>query len=121
MATDLTVLPIQFGNLDSWLAYNRMALECDYSIFNQIVGFREARARRYAVKPQPLPATKRCEHYDEEGLIAITQDAYGTPLTYALAADFRAIKTDGTSEWNKAVIAMLCQLPSDTPVVLWWH
>jgi len=120
MGLDLTVAPIQFHTMDWWLANNRLSFDRNYALFSQIAPIGRGDGK-LVCKPKPLPEGKRLDWYADEGCKQVTEDPYGTPLTYVPAAEFRKVKPKGTNDWNKAILAFLKTLPPDTPVVLWWH
>ncbi len=122
MGVDLTVVPIRYPNLDWWLAYNRIGLDRSYALFRQFKPFDNAPEAEIA--PLPLPPNVKFQWYGDDGLKEQATDSYDTPLTFVYAADFARLKIDEIyplSPLNRAVIAMMAQLPADTPVVLWWH
>jgi hypothetical protein len=112
MSLDLTLYPMKYGELDWWLGHDRIKLGCNYPLFNEI---------KRTVTAQPLPNNVRFEVYDDDGITVRLTDAYGKPLTYATAGQFKAIKAEQLSEWNRAVITMIQLLPPETPVVLYWN
>lgn len=123
MGIDLTVCPHRYQRSGlSWiLAYDRLGLDRDYRIFEQIDGFSQAEG--HAVRAHPLPPTTRFDWYGDEGIHGdMKDDAYGNALTYALAAEFgRVTIPENTTDWNKGVLALLAKLPPETMVVLYWH
>lgn len=56
----------------------------------------------------------------------IFADAYGAQLRRAHAGPFSRLLGGTTfnetmSDWNKAIVAYLRELPQETPLVLFWH
>lgn len=121
MGIDLTLCPIEYPRLDSWLGHERISVRRDYRIFGQIDGFCEAGAHAIC-HPRPLPEWIRFRWYGDDGLEVATEDPYGTPLTYAMTGALCKVSLPkDATPWNRAVWAFLAALPDDTPVVLWWH
>lgn len=123
MSVDLTLCPIPYASQKWWLAYDRVELKCDYDLYSLIAAFGRG-CHEPVMQPQPIPPDKYVDWYGDQGIQRVDKDAYGTPLTYVPAGEFRNITAAHLSEaskWNRAVISMLQLLPKDTPVVLWWH
>jgi hypothetical protein len=78
---------------------------------------------RMALQPVSVPLPEGIEYHDDaEGLQRQYTDAYGAPLTYAPAALLMPrILEVARSNWEKAVVAFVAQLPPSTRVVLRWH
>lgn len=74
-------------------------------------------------KAHPLPPGTRVSWYGDEGIQAITEDAYGKPLTYLTAGELVALGASaaGSNPWNVAIWQFLNALPRETPIVLYWH
>jgi hypothetical protein len=70
---------------------------------------------------RPLPDGLKVGSYEDEGLQYIDADRYGNRLTWTTSADIRLlVVSDDTAEWNRAVLAFLLALPSDSRIVLYW-
>ena len=123
MGLDLTVCPVRYGGNRWWLGYTRIAFDRDYNLFGQIAKTAWTDFEP-TLKPTPLSFNVSFDWYGDEGVEQITEDAYGEPLTFVFAEEFRCIETENPefelSEWNKAVLLMLRALPNKTPVVLYW-
>jgi hypothetical protein len=128
MGLDLTLCPNPFSNLGiEWdgrfLAYDRISLKRNYTIFAQICpeinrDWNMREKQRCNPKPMPVPVA----WYNDEGIETITEDAYGKPLTYVTAGELSKIKVPkDTSDWNKAVFALIRSLDPETQILLYWH
>jgi hypothetical protein len=123
MGLDLSVAPIKYASDDFkwWLSYTRLAFDRNYDLFGQITDCGRDTLPPI-LTPQPLPDNIKFDWYDDSGLKTITEDAYGSPLTFVRAGEFTKLQLPKQSgEWNRAMIMFLCQIPPKTPVVLWWH
>jgi hypothetical protein len=70
---------------------------------------------------QPLPAGLKVGHYEEDGLKFTETDRYGHALTFTTPEQLQALRNvEDVTEWNRAVLAFLLALPSDTRIVLYW-
>lgn len=123
MGIDLTIAPMRHSRMDWWLASSVIDIDRDYDLF-ALLGYV---ARRPSIQslchPKPLPVGKRLDWYMDEGIKRVTEDPYGTPLTYILADETRAIDVPKLvlSDWNRAVLGMLQAIDPETPVVLYWR
>lgn len=101
----------------------RLPLDRDYRLFTQVskkvMGTEEDVEQ--ICKPKPLPPNVKFDAYEDEGIKTRKTDPYGEKLTYVLAEELAKLDLTGVSPWNRAVFAMMKQLPPDTPVILWWH
>ena len=94
------------------LAYTRIRLERDRSLMAEI----------QRLPSYPLPPNVRFMWYGDEGVSEIDKDAYGLPLRWVYARDLATVgQKRKLSPWNAAVLAMIRELPGETPVVLYWH
>lgn len=60
-------------------------------------------------------------YYTDEGLDDENTDAYGEPLRFVRAGDLaRVTLPTDTHPWNRAVLAFVSTLPTDTRIVLYW-
>jgi hypothetical protein len=124
MGLDLTVGIIKsaIGNgggvSDWWLANERLRMKRDYQLFAQIAGLRGD--ARQVMTPKPVPESKRVDWYDDEGIKRITEDPYGSPLTYVTPDDFKKVKFNNVREENVPYVRMLAELPDDTAILLHW-
>jgi hypothetical protein len=122
MGLDLTLAPIRHHqSMTWWLATERISVDRD-GLGHMIRGYDGAKP----VKTRPLPKKVKFDWYGDEGIETRLTDSYGDPLEYCLAGDLgKAMigyaKKNEFNPWNEAVIAFVCALPVDTPVVLWWH
>jgi hypothetical protein len=121
MGLDLSVVPVNYHQMDWWLGNNRLGFNRDYFLFEQIdsKGRTDLDPLPKICNPKPLPPNVQFDWYDDEGLETITTDPYGTPLTYVTAGELAEVKSE--HDWNAAIIAMMKALPPQTPVVLYWH
>lgn len=68
-----------------------------------------------------LPDGLKVGHYEDEGLRYDTSDRYGKPLTYTTSAELRTLRAvEDLSEWNRAALAFVLNLPPDTRIILYW-
>lgn len=59
--------------------------------------------------------------YGDSGLESVNTDPYGTPLTYAIAADLaKCLDPADLRRMDPAVRAFINEMPPDWRVVLWW-
>jgi len=99
--------------IDTWfLAYDRLGLRQDYSLFAAI---------KEQCKPKPIPEDMGILWYENGGLKETTVDAYGKPLTYLTAGELGKVILPNTSDWNKAIFDFIKTLPPETMIILWWH
>jgi hypothetical protein len=122
MGLDLTLVPIRHHEIGWWLATERLSLDRD-GLGHMIGGCGDGEP---GVKTKPLPKKVDFDWYGDEGLKRTKTDAYGGKLEYVTAgtlgeAMVSYTKKNKFSPWNEAVIAFICALPVDTPVVLYWH
>lgn len=125
MGLDLTVVPVKHGDRYCWwLGYDRLSLDRDYYLFEQI----ESRGRQEpdepiekVCNPQPIPDDFKFEWYGDEGLTEETTDPYGGNLTFIRAFEVHKLDVSKSSKWNQAIIEFLKLLHPQTPIVLWWH
>ncbi len=117
MGVDLTVCPVQYGRSGWWLLCNRIEFDRDYQLFEKFGMDRQSPV----VTLSPIPAGVSVDWYSDGGIKKIVADAYGDALKWCRAAEFANVSRVDLSQWNGAVIGMLCALPDDTPVVLYWH
>lgn len=121
MGIDLTLCPEKYQSSTWFLAYDRLSLMSDYRVFDQLEGF-EYYEKTSGLRAHPLPPNAGFDWYGDEGIEQLTEDAYGTPLTFMYAKDLSTLDIpDDTSDWNKAVFAFVKALDPDTRIVLWWH
>ena len=113
MGVDLTLCPEPHytGGSGSFLAYDRIALARDRDLWDRLAE---------TLPTETLPVGVTVEWYGDEGIEPLTEDPYGTRLTWARAASFAAIDP-GETRHNRAVWAFLAALAPDRRVVLYWH
>jgi hypothetical protein len=71
---------------------------------------------------RPLPEGLKVGRYEDQGLTFTEVDRSGQPLTFTTSADLRRLRVpDDVAPWNRAVLAFLLALPSDTRIVLYWY
>ncbi len=121
MGTDLTLATRRYATLDYWLAHNRISLDRDYHLFEQIENIGRNTGAQQVCKPHPLIPSVRVDWYKDGGVEEITEDAYGAPLTYLTAGELVLVNTQEASEWNQAVFAFFRALPPEIQVLLYWH
>lgn len=70
---------------------------------------------------RPLPVGLKVGTYEDEGLAFVEVDRRGQPLTFTTSTELRCLQVpDDVGSWNRAVLAFLFALPSDTRIVLYW-
>jgi hypothetical protein len=70
---------------------------------------------------RPLPPGLKVGSYEDEGLVWVEADRYGSPLTCTTPTDLRNLRLpDDLAPWNAAVLAFLLALPPDARIVLFW-
>lgn len=112
MGIDLTLAPMKYGNSDWWLCSNRLTLDRDYDLQERIK----------ALPSYPTYPAKNIQWYEDDGVKDRATDAYGDPLRFVRAVQFRRVLDDQCrSEWNLAALKFIQALPPLTPIVLWWH
>ena len=123
MGVDLSCMPIQYGDLKDnkwWLGYTRLSFDRNYDLFANFDGFTRT-DKKSKIVGQLIPRDVKVQIYKDEGCEEVTEDAYGSKLTYCLAGDFKKIKIKRNGDWNKAIIKFLQTIPKETPIVLYWH
>jgi hypothetical protein len=59
--------------------------------------------------------------YEDDGLIFTDVDRYGRRLMYTTPTELQRLELpEAISPWNRAVLAFLLALPSETRIVLYW-
>ncbi len=71
--------------------------------------------------PKPLPPNVTFHVYEDEGVKERRTDKWGEGLTYVEAWELKKVNASDSSDWNKAVFAMIQALPDSYPVVLFWR
>jgi hypothetical protein len=70
---------------------------------------------------RPLPEGLKVGRYEDSGLTFTETDRYGRSLTFTTPVDLRGMRLlDDIASWNRAVLAFLLALPSETRIVLYW-
>ncbi len=70
---------------------------------------------------QPLPEGLKVGCYEDEGLVYTDVDRSGLSLTFTTPADLENLSVpDDVCDWNRAILAFLRTLPSNTRIVLVW-
>jgi hypothetical protein len=113
MGLDLKFFPIEnpdFGG--NWYVRTVLELRRDYRVFDLV---RSVKCHLVGpLKKVFVPGDRECP--------ACTEDAYGSPLTFAMAGDLASVNLpDDAAYWTQAAWAYLRSLPMDTVVVLWWN
>ncbi len=124
MGLDLSVMPIQYGNVKTnkwWLCYNRLSFDRNYDLFEFFGSEREEHNKK-TIKEKKIPDDVSVDIYGDEGLKKEVNNPYGEPLTFFYAEDVKNIPIKKSfSDWNKAIIKFLKSLPPKTVVVLMWR
>lgn len=126
MGMDLTLYPhkekVQYWR--SMIGSSFLRLDQDYELFAQIdrkvMGDAGGDVKQVCM-PKPLPPNVEFMAYDDDGLKEMRTDMYGVGLTYVEAWELKKVKLAGSSDWNKAIFAMIQALPDSYPVVLMWR
>ena len=125
MGLDLTLIPIRYHKIEWWLATDTLSTQRDGlgHLINDGVHAK-------TLKTHPIPSKKDFRFYDDDGLKKRTTDPYGGKLRYVkagkLAEFFEDIGEENPnvtefSEWNQGIMDFVKRIPSETPIVLWWH
>lgn len=70
---------------------------------------------------QQLPAGLKVGNYEDDGLTFTDKDRHGRPLTFTTPAEIARIQVpEDIAPWNRAVLAFLQALPSESRIVLYW-
>ena len=108
LGIDLTIVPDAYGLPGRLLAYQRIEVGRDYSLYDRI----------RAAKPRVLG--RGVDWYEDGGLRPRTTDPYGDELTFLTAGAL--VEVESGEFWrSKAAWAYLSELPPETVVLLWWH
>lgn len=129
MGLDLTIIPYVYGNEErmksekiSIVGYSRLSFHRQYELFACFTDMGTEYAKP-AIKTSKMSLPVYV--YEDEGIKERTKDPYGSKLTYCLAGEFNKIDVAFEDypycQWNKAIIEMIKLLPSDTPIILYWH
>lgn len=74
---------------------------------------------RKVIKDRRLPVGVRVAKHHDDGIRFTEKDAYGAPLWYTTAKEFRKVRlSTDVSPRNKAIVAFIGSLPDDTPIIL---
>lgn len=126
MGMDLTLYPHN-ERIQAWRSMcgsSMLHLDQHYELFGQIdlgvMGDAAGKAKQVC-KPKPLPPNVTFMDYEDDGIKERRTDKYGEGLTYVEAWELKKVKVSDSSDWNKAVFAMIQALPDSYPVVLMWR
>lgn len=117
MGVDLTLLPLL--SPDYWVSHDVIQTERRRELWDPIMAL--------PVKPIPKVLTSYLSRDKISGETCygeMTEDPYGSQLTYTTAGDLYSVREhEGVkdNEKNRAVWAWLSQMPRDWPIVLYWH
>lgn len=126
MGMDLTLYPHKekIQHWRSMVGSSYLRLDREYDLFAQIdrgVMGDEGGDVKQVCKPKPLPPNVEFMVYNDEGLKETRTDKYGEGLTYVEVWELKKVKLPvDSSDWNKAIFAMIKALPDAYPVVLMW-
>ncbi len=125
MGLDLTLMPLKDGRelSDHILGYNRLRFVRDYRVFAQIADVKgESVAPDEAiVRTYPLPPKVKVGIYGDSGIKNTRKNPYGEEMVYTTAREMRKIVLpEDVSHVNKAIMAYIKALRSDTPIILEW-
>lgn len=123
MGLDLTLCIIREYATSWWLGYNRLSLDRDYDVFEQIQKCHSETEVVPVCNPVPLPANVKFDWYGDEGCKEEKEDPYGYPLTYVFAKELKKVSVMkvNSGSWNRTVWSMIMSLPDQTRIVLWWN
>lgn len=111
MGIDLTLAPVPWHeSMTPWLLHDRCILDRQGDLLDTI----------RKIEAQPVPGGV-VQWYGDDGIQRRPDDPYGSPLKFARAWQFRNCPTSGLTQRNRAAMAWIGALPTETPVVLWWH
>lgn len=128
MGLDLTIALDEYNCPEmrkSFLATSTLSFRRDYDIFTQIAGCRaDEESPAQVCTPKPIPKGNVVLWYKDEGIDDSTKSPYGDRLTYVTAGELCKVKLDTrfpTHQFNKAIFAMIRELPPESWVILYWH
>lgn len=116
MGIDLKVLATKFREKPTeMLATASILLDRDRRLLTQLL--RES----VPCLVQSMPEGLKVGHYEDTGVQFDDQDRYQKPLTFTTPGQLQALKdVEQLSEYNKAAVAFLLNLPPQTRIVLYW-
>lgn len=121
MGLDLALIIIECPASPRWPANNRIELSRDYNLFSQITNIGRGNAEPVC-SPRPLPHDAQFIPSMPYSIEYPHQDPYGAPLTGLSAGELSNVEVPAdATQWNRAVFAMIRELPPETLIVLWWH
>lgn len=126
MGMDLTLYPHDecIQQWRSMVGSSNLHLQRHYALFAQInlqvMGDAGGKPKQVC-QPKPLPPNVRLMVYEDDGIKERRTDKYGEGLTYVEAWELKKVNASDSSDWNKAVFAMIQALPDSYPVVLFWR
>jgi len=122
MGLDLTVMPILMPLNTWWLGHNRLSFIRNYDLFRQIPGYDRENAMP-VFEANPIPPGVAFQNYSDSGIETITEDSWGSPLTYVQSNQFYnlIVVRTATHNHNAAIVQFLASLKPAVPVVLYWH
>lgn len=117
----LLIFPEIHSKVSWWLAVDQIRLKRDYDLFDYFGLDRDDRKNQPVVKLKEIPADNWLEIYSDDGIEEIKNDPYGGELKYFFAEDIKEIPDDvETSDWNKAIIIFLKNLPPKSIITPYW-
>lgn len=126
MGMDLTLYPHN-ERIQEWRSMtgsSTLDLNRHYKLFAQIdkkvMGDAGGDVKQVC-SPKPLPPNVTFHVYEDEGIKERRTDKWGEGLTYVEAWELKKVNASDSSDWNKAVFAMIQSLPDSYPVVLFWR
>jgi hypothetical protein len=113
MGVDLTLMPVLFQN--SWLCHEMITCDLNRDLWQAI--------EKLGERPvgQPVQSFRARTPDGDETYGDLSVNPYGTPLTWLPAGELSHAFLEADSRKNRAIRAFLIELPSDWPVVLFWH
>ena len=122
MGVDLTLIRDRHHSLGNWfIGYDRISVDRDYDVLGQIGDIGRGHEGNRIVNAWQLPPGTRFDSYEDEGILTVTDDPYGDPLTYTTAGELAKVRVGESTPWNRALWEAIRALPADTVFVLWWH
>jgi hypothetical protein len=116
MGIDLEVMASHFRERrGEMLSTAKLRFDRDSRLFGQLQ--REASPCLVRLLPEGL----KVGAYQDDGLTFSATDRSGQALTFTTPADLVRLRIpEDIAPWNRAILAFLLALPSDTRIILYW-
>lgn len=119
MSVELTLIPVMEGL--RFFNKKEVLYPTERVSFSQAGDTYELIRNIHDLHSRILPGGKKVVLRERSGE-RIDSNPYGEPITYLFPRDFKKMRLPkGYHKWDKAVLNFMCQLPEDTPILLFWH